>query len=276
MDKKITDIFLECKNSTEALQQLYNLFKERDHRFSLQLICSRAEISSRGYLSQVLSGKRTLSVKYRESMPRAFRLDELHTAALQTLIDLDCETDSDKIKALQEKLRTDKLALKVSFAVLSNNFAKNACAFEVFCAFGFFSNNPTFENLVELFGIDRKKSVEEALIMLEQEGYISKKRTSYFLNTQSLIFDRGEEGSTRTVFLKTALEDALHHLPKWINRTSEAHFESGIVSVTKKDYLRILPEIKNLIVKYQVDMESAEADTLVRFNIQIYPATDRK
>ncbi len=74
-------------------------------------------------------------------------------------------------------------------------------------------------------------------------------------------------------FLRQAIVKASRDAAKWYEQRSAAHFESSVMSVNSITYQKLLARLKDDLAQWQTELESERADTLVRFNIQIYPVT---
>lgn len=266
----IPEILLAAPHSSDALRELYEHFKSKERGFSLQLICKRAGISSRGYLSQVIHGQRTLHDKYKDSISKAFHLDGLSAAVLAALIDLDNASADEKAEC-EETLRLRRKALRALFTPLPFELAKNPLAFDLFAGIGLFPASPNIQDFSRLYGASREAQIADALALLEKHGFIECQDGCYSVLRSVIVFSGEEGGVAREEFLASSLREAARQLPTWVSRTREAHFEAGLISVRKDAYRAFVPRLQELIVQLQSELEAADADMLVRFGVQLYP-----
>jgi len=264
-------IIYQAKNSSEALRGLYEFEKATNKSKSLAYYCKRAGIPSTGYLSDVLSGKRTVNVKYRIAIVRAFDLSAEAAASLRLLIDIDNESDPDRIKTMKNKLSATKKALKVTHFTLPTETRDLFTALDVFCAFGLFGNRPTKSQLEHYFQSGKEHDVTRSLQLLESLGLISTEGDVFCLLHEHVIFGSQEGRLSHVEFLKMAIAHAAENVTDWFEQKEKAYFTSSVVSVRKEKYAGILQDIRTKMLVAQSDLESDNADMLVRFNVQIYP-----
>mgnify|MGYP000967579439 CR=1 FL=1 len=82
-------LLLDAKDAHGAILSLYRFGKASNAKWSLAYIAKKANISSTGYLSDVLKGKRILHPKYQDSIGLALGLNPGEAEYLSTLIALE-------------------------------------------------------------------------------------------------------------------------------------------------------------------------------------------
>ena len=272
MDKVAVAILLSAKSSSDALKRLYVERKFDDKSISMQTLCDAAGISSTGYLSDVLSGRRKLHLKYRRGITKAFKLGGAAARCLQTLLALDHEKDDARRAKLERRLTLLRKALRIERPPMAPELAELFLAVEVFCAFGLYQNRPTGDDLIGYFGPDRTKDIEAALQLLERLGMVRLEASGrYALLSEQVLFGNRPGSLTAVDFLKLALNDAAANVERWFPAKDQSHFASIIISVNYADYMTKLKKLKTDLLVTQADLESGAADRLVRFNIQVYP-----
>lgn len=82
-------------------------------------------------------------------------------------------------------------------------------------------------------------------------------------------FAESEDGTAHLEILRESILDAAKRSPAWFDRSDDAHFESMIVSVSRAEYRRLLQRLKSDLVQWVSDLETHDADSLVRVNVQV-------
>ncbi|MDQ3234058.1 MAG: hypothetical protein M3Q07_19790, partial [Pseudobdellovibrionaceae bacterium] len=223
--------------------------------------------------SEFLNGKRRLNNRYWKSFIKCFGLTgRLATAGL-LVFEMDATEDAEERRVLQEKLDS----LKRSFKKVEESFPSRlhgmVFAAEVYCAFGLYGNNPTKEQLKGYFGRDRALDVEYALACLlgiEVVG-LNTETQRYFIRENTIRFtDSDDSGMTMNNFHHYAVQDAERAFKKWYS-SQDAYFETMMISVKKSRLPEFIEKVKDHSILSAQEVESTEADMLIRFNVQIYP-----
>ncbi len=67
------------------------------------------------------------------------------------------------------------------------------------------------------------------------------------------------------------MEDARRNVDRWREKRDESIFSSYIISVKRSQYLKVVDQLRRNLLEIQSNLESDDADMLVRFNIQVFP-----
>lgn len=265
-------ILLFAESSSEALYQLYKYFKSTNSKYSLSYICRRLELNSKGYLSDVIHGRRLLHRRHWKKVAEVFSLTAPFAELLEILFQIDMEKNSESLQELRALLNSKKKSLTFSREVLPDKLRGMFFAFDVFCAFGLFNNQPKKQQLRDYFGVERGLELEVALSILLTTGLIEKTEDDgYKLVKNHIRFSDSEDGMSHLDFLKQSIEDARNQVERWKNKADQSIFASNIISVRRSDYLKTVERLKRELLEIQSNLESQEADMLIRFNIQVYP-----
>lgn len=233
--------------------------------------CAKAGISSTGYLSDVVNGKRKLHSKYGIGIAKAFGLSREEARCLRLMVDLDNTADPSQRARIEGKIALAKKVLRIAKRPLAKLY-EMFFAMEVFCAFGLYKNRPTQEQLVSCFGQAHAADVGAALAVLEGMGLV-RRNDGIFEPIDDQVFFAGDAGPEQHVkFLKQAMAHAVANLDRWFEERALAHFHSSIISVKRSEYLKLLPQLKSRFVDAEASLESSDADLLIRFNVQMYPS----
>lgn len=268
--QQVVRCLLAAKDSSEAIAELYHLRKRQDARFSLAALGKKAGINSRGYVSDLVSGRRVVSLKYADAVCGAFDLTDASSDYLKALIELD-HAEGEAADAATAKLDKLRKVLKVEHGSLPKYESQQFFAFEVFCAFSLFGNRPSRAQLAQYFGRARSIDVDYALHDLAMLGLVRKEDKHYVLLKDFISFGDSENGLSHLEFLKLSLSLAMRNLEKWFPRKDEAAIYSSIIAVEKTAYQEKLKELKAYCVEWQTGLETSTADSLIRFNVQVFP-----
>jgi uncharacterized protein (TIGR02147 family) len=274
MERVVVAVLLSSKTSSEALKRLYQEQKLTDSPLTLQVLCDKAGMPSTGYLSDVLSGRRTLHPKYRRGIAKAFALTGPAARALSAQVLLDHEKDQECRRKLTARLARLHKALRIDRQNPPSKIRDFFFAGEVFCAFGLYRNKPSVKDLLGYFGSERERDVHAALATLERLGAARlEEDETYTTLHPGVIFGEETNGAAHINFLKLALNDAVANVERWFPAKDRSHFGSSIISVRAADYEAKLRRIKTDLLVAQADLESGDADLLIHFNVQIYPVS---
>lgn len=265
--------FLGSENPSTIFRALFDRRKQTHPHFSIAQLCKTCGIPSRGYLSEFLNGKRRLNNRYWRSFVKSFGLTgRLATAGLLTF-EIEEAAGADERRQLLEKLDN----LRRSFKKVEESFPSRlhgmVFAAEVYCAFGLYGNNPTRDQLRGYFGKSRALDVDYALaclIGIEVIG-LNPETQRYFIRENTIRFtDSDDSGLTMNSFHQYAVQDAERAFKKWYS-SQDAYFETMMISVKKSRLPEFIEKVKDHSILAAQEVESTEADILIRFNVQIYP-----
>lgn len=273
--KETTAILLNAKTSREALRTLYHFTKGKKETFTLGSILLKTGIPSRGYLSMVFNGKKTLGEKYLGKIAKVFGLSPAETAYLEVLVRIDLSKAKATIAGLRAELAKARLELEVAQKVVGSRFGSYVLISEIFCALSLFKEPPTLNALLAKFGNHELLQVQGALAELENLGIIAKDpKTGAFRQLQNKVsWVRGDKVDDVVRGIEEIYRDGIEKLPRYFADREISLYNASIVTAKWSDYVRLLPKIREEIYKLENQIESDEADALVRFNIQLYPVT---
>jgi len=72
-------------------------------------------------------------------------------------------------------------------------------------------------------------------------------------------------------YLKKSILESVDRLPMLQTQREEVIFHSSILTVRRSTYRNLLKKIKQDFRTYHAELDDQKPDTLVRFNIQLYP-----
>jgi len=265
--------FLASDKPSTIFRALFERKKQTHPHFSIAQLCKACGIPSRGYLSEFLNGKRRLNSRYWKNFIKCFGLTGRLATAGHLLFEIEAADEIEERQQLQEKLDS----LKRSFKKVEESFPSRlhgmVFAAEVYCAFGLYGNSPSKEQLKGYFGRSRALDVEYALACLmgiEVIG-LNPETQRYFIRENTIRFtDSEDSGMTMNSFHQYAVQDAERAFKKWYS-SQDAYFETIMISVKKNRLAEFIEKVKDHSILTAQEVESTEADILIRFNVQIYP-----
>lgn len=272
MKSTLQEILISAPNSSVAIRELYQFLKKQNPRFSLAQICRKSGIPSTGYLSDVMSGKRVLSRKYGPAVAKSLNLGGAPEEYLVLLVEIDHADDGTKLSVLKDQLESLRRVMDVHVEAVPRPFQDDMLFYLiVFSSFALFGHEPSTEDLVNYFGVERDRKVREALTHLEKQGLVERQGDRFVQRRERVLFQDSEDGFSHIRFLRQSLEDAKTKLNFWYDRPAEAHIASSIITINARHYKELLPRIRTQLLQMQTALDHKEADALLRFNISIYP-----
>lgn len=268
---KIFETLRGSRNSVEALRALYLLYKKHNIKFSLTYFCARAGIASKGYLSEVLAGKKKLNPLYAEGLIKAFDLKGTAANYLKVLIELDEAEDFATTQKLMRKKENLEKSLRVQKEVMPSAPQDPFFVLQVYSTLGLFKNQASFPDLLRHFGPKKEFVLRRALEALSESHLIFQDGEYWSPTHEQVVFSSNDDHRSHFHFLNSCLERAKEGVEKWYAKNSEAYFESSIISVNRKTYEELLPKIRASANELQSQLETAEADQLILFGIQVFP-----
>lgn len=265
------EILVSAQSPSEAVQRLFNLEKSRNLKFSLSLLSKRSGIGSRGYLSEIVRGKKNISPKKAEKIAKGLNLDSLEKECFQNLVLLAHSKKSSNKAELMAELELSRQALQISSMPMPSTALMKFFAFEVFCVFSLFKNEASQQQLANYFGIERKDDVVAAIAELQSWGLIKFRDEKFVVEKPFVLFHEGAAKNKHIEFLRYRLDDAKLHAAKWFSQPENALLISVMIAANSKHYQKWLEQTKSLLKKQMSKIETKRADTLLNFNVQIYP-----
>jgi transcriptional regulator with XRE-family HTH domain len=243
---------------------------------SLAALAKAAGLASKGYLSEVLRGKRLPKPVTAEALARALGLTGVPLRYFGILAARAAEADASKAAALDAELAALVKALHVGVAPMPEASGLSGFAIEVYCAFGLFAGKPGRQDLVGYFGKSRAFDVDRALHELARGDFVVAHADHYTLreDTRHFAFDESKGGVAHLEFLRHAITAAAAAAEAWFPRKADSHFEAMILSVRRADYRVALQRLKADLLAWESGVETHDADTLIRFNVQVHPLED--
>lgn len=268
---QIDYILLSAKTSHEALKSLYSFQKQKQPNFSLTILGRKLGISSKGHISDMIRGRRSISRKHWSILSQVFDLSETQTHVFHCLL------ERDHSKCDQQKSYFDK-QLKSLESMLTNRFDPEAlpkvktptkAAKELVEAFNIFPEEPSFRDFLDYFGRHRYKEIEIALSYLLDHGYVIENDSCYRL-TQNLSFPVENLGQ-QPDYLKANFIEGCEQIDRFGHKPEQAVFSSDVLSLSPDQYQGLLNEMSSYLNKLKSQSNTNDAKHLIKMNVQLYP-----
>ncbi len=269
-------ILCDATSAGSALRELYERRKAVRDSFSLAYMCRKTG-ASKGYISDVLRGRRKLNPSYWAAFVDLFQLQGASRGLFEILLKLERCKDVDERQQLEgEWQRLRKLA-RAHIKSFPHRARGMFFALELFCAFGLFDNQPTLAQLKAYYGRARAVEVDEALRFLVGMDLIAFDGERYRLLQDHIGFLNHDEDDPLSYqnYLRQGLDRAKTNVSRWCMQRDEAIFESTFLSVKNTEFQAAIAKIRQTMHEMQADLESSKADQLLLFNVQIFPVGNR-
>ncbi len=260
----------DLERAHEALALLIRRGKAHSPKQTLGFLAKKAGIPSTGYLSDVMSGRRQLHPKYRDALLDALVVTGTVRSFVTVLLQLEDLAEGDHADELVKEREAIRKVLRQQSRQFPERLAGMFFAFEVFAAFGLSGQKATRNQLRDFFGVGRGIEIERALGLLLQSGLIEREGDTFRIVSDQFYFI-GKDGLSHIDYLTMALREAEEKVSAWYERPDQSFFVSSILSVKDGAYRAKLPEIKAAMKRVESDLETGDADRLIRVNVQIYP-----
>ncbi len=258
-----------------ALRHLLAIRRAEHSKFSYSSISRKLGIKSRSYLAEAIKGKKKLNEKHIDPIVSSLNLPEAAAELLKNKLYLE---SADLNSTEREKLRIaiQDASKKFSSSQIELNDVRdiNLVMKMAMCLYIFPRGRATRRDIIELFGQERFVEVEWAIMDLLRNGLLVKEGDYFrYADNVSEIFHlyTRTSPSHEKAYLKSALQEASEHLDELNRRPESCVFYSGLITAQQLAYLQSMDFIKQSLRNIQSRIEAKDADSLVRFNVQIYP-----
>jgi uncharacterized protein (TIGR02147 family) len=272
-DAKLIDhLLLDAEDSSEALASLNRIRKSRSDRWSMRAACKRIGISSTGYFSDVLKGKRRLHPKYIEGTGAAFGLSKAQLKYFEVLVLRDQDEKGKADKSWAAELEKVSAPLRMEYVAFPKQLSEGLhWHIIVLSSFSLFKDAPTLRELGEYFGQSLLLPLSKSLHKLSEMGLVEIHNDRYTLSKTRIIFKESEDGLSEIEFLEKSTAHAASQVKAWYPKTEQSIFVSSVVTVKSQDLAKKLPDIRGRIHSILNELNSAQGDQLVEFNLQLFP-----
>ncbi|MFW7382100.1 MAG: TIGR02147 family protein [Oligoflexus sp.] len=268
----LTAILLSSQDASEAIKSLIVYKKNIHAKFTIGYICRKLGINYRSYLSDVTNRRKKLAKKYWHGFCELMELSHLETDYLLCLLQYETTSEECEDRRLSDKLSS--LKKQLSMPIIAGVDAKENIedlyfSFEIYATFGVFNCRPSHQDLIDTFGASKLNQINKSLNILLKLGLIERQGAYYQACTAAKMRFPSREQLEQIHHL--ALKDAASNIRPWIHDGDQAFFYNCTLSVKKEAYVQQLHELKRSFRKSYSDMETGDADSVVKMLVQVYP-----
>ena len=263
-----------------AVEKLIALRKLQTPYFSKSYLSKKLGLRSRGYLTDVFKKRKKLSARIAAPLVEQLGLEAKHEALLKKKLMLDtelCKTEEARASLLEEISMLMKNDSRESIAISENDNIEFLSL--IYLSFFLFAHNTgQRKDVVKLFGRDKGIVVDRSLHILVQKGVLIKEGSFYRPDENHTPSFLNLNCSTNHLikYLKSSILEGSEKVNQLKTIPGEVIFNSSVLTVRKKKYLELVAELKNDLNTMHAKLDDSQPDTLVRFNVQIYPLVSHK
>lgn len=258
-----------------ALEKLVVMKKLESPYFSKNYLTKKLGISSRGYLTDVFKGRKKLSARYAKPLVDLLGLDGSEGTYLEKKLLLS--TDFAKTDLIRDQLEYDLMVLGRKFRTVAVPVEDSTDAYVlslVYLSFFLYKDTQASRrDLYQSLEIVPAVAIDAALRELLMKGLLIENDHRISVNPdKEITFLNFQYSPDREIhFLKKTIEESSRKVDLLRARRDEVVFQSTVVTVRKKRYLEFVKKIKQDFRTMIADLDEADPDSLIRFNIQLYP-----
>lgn len=266
---------LFSETSTQAIASSYQMAKVNNPRLTLGTLSRKLGIRSKSFLSDVFHGRRILPESHVPALQAALKFSDEAAEVLLVLILRDrCRDESERAELSRRLARLRKLFLQ-SQLVLRGDDHGAFFALDVFCAFGLQHEPMTLADLKRIFGSASENRLRSALERLAQEKLIVRIQDAppaYAIQKCNIDLDSfggGKEGAIE--YFRYGI-DQLKGVSRqlWAERET-ALFHHVVLSMKRETLVQEIARFRQLLREKSLEMESQDADVLVRLAFGMHP-----
>jgi uncharacterized protein (TIGR02147 family) len=257
-----------CANSSQLLRLFFEWKKKQEPKISIGAVCKRAKIPSRGYLSDVMAGKRNLNQKYAAGIAQALGLKGFARKLWFNMMDLDTQIQ------LHADVQTQREKILKSWSVnrspMPSGGDDHYFVMEVFTSFGLFGGAASRAQLIEFFGA--RDRVISALRTLVTWGLVEEiADLQYQVRNGQVVFSGSADGFSHHKYLRNAIEVIRNSSQEWFRRPDVALTQAVTISAKASEVPRFIAKVRDQIDLLKAELECDDADSMIAFNLFSFP-----
>ena len=256
------------------LQNIIENSKSLNSRVSYEWIARSIGMSSKSNISDMVKGRRKFSKKYRQKFLNLFKVTGIPRLYIERWIVLEYDNlPSDRYEKEKYDLDILKKTLDIHFVGSIDEICWRHAI--VYSSLGLFqdgaSENQISKLPINISDVELSKILEDMVT----NDLFKKENGKYYFNDRQVILknEKNNENKTHIKFIKKGFKESIHSIENHFN-SSNAYFESVVLSVESRQYKKKLKELRDMILKFQAEIESdytEGADSIISFNISSFP-----
>lgn len=268
---------VEARSYRDFLQAAFNLNNAPRRNQSYALFAKRAGFASKGFLGDVIHGRKRITARSLPKFIRGLSLsgDETQLFTLlvqQTETDL-CDVEPARLEKDLSRLRSKVLARLEAFAQdPRQRFYRIRDWPLVYAALGDQTTGATVADVMNRTGITSAERCSRILDSMHKVGVVEEipERRAFVLRNPHLVFQEGDERSAIREFFLATNEKACQAASANFSEQSSLYFASA-VSVRRDDLPRMKAELRELLVRYIDRNEQSDGDVVALFCCSMLP-----
>jgi uncharacterized protein (TIGR02147 family) len=273
--QSIVSSILLSHSGVPALERLIVMKKMEQPSFTKNYLTRKVGLGSRAYLTDVFKGRKKLSARFVRPLVGTLDLEPFEAHYLEKKLLL--ETEYAKSPTVRDELLADLAVLEKSFRSMTLTVEDNTDVYAlslVYLSFFLFpQRQSSHRDLLKTLEILPAATIERSIQVLLQKGLIvehdhrlavNPEKDFSFLNAQYSV-------QQEAVYLQKSIAESIDRLPLLQQNRDEVVFHSSILTVRRSAYREFIKTIKQDFRTYHAELDDHNPDTLVRFNVQIYP-----
>lgn len=271
IDKELIKILAEASSASDAIHRLYQHRKTRNNKLSLAQICKFANISSRGYLSDIMNGRRTLHPKYLDGICRAFNIQGQGIEIMRLLLALERIKDSKSGERLQQQL--NQIRSSFNYEYVDVNAKHDLEEIDLLSSLALFKDKqaPLIDELAVVFGKEREVEMRRIIGNLLARGTLRQdEEQRIHLAKDKIWYTMDWRNEKHRNFSKRVLGEGLEKLHNENPASPDTTLYTIVISAKKDEYKTVIDRVREKLMEAAHELESPTPDCLLRLNVQIY------
>ncbi|NRA66055.1 MAG: TIGR02147 family protein [Pseudobacteriovorax sp.] len=259
----------------EALEKLIMLRKSEKPSFNKSAISRRLGCSSRSYLTDILKGRKSISIRLVKPLITLLGLDEHESRYLEIQLLLTTSFASDDatrsgLEGERKQLRSLLTSNKVQF---DEKIELNAIFLVYLTLYILPGKQGSYRSLYAKLTMLTAQQIQKSAHELIRQGLIQEQDSVLSICTEKefSFLDSESSDDYEQDFLRSAIEESIEHLPMVKEKRQDVIFHSSLITAEKAQLHSLLETMRNELSALRAKVESKNANQLVRFNLQLYP-----
>jgi uncharacterized protein (TIGR02147 family) len=257
------------------LERLIVMKKMENSAFTKNYVTRRVGLSSRGYLTDVFKGRKKLSARFVKPLVATLDLEPFEAAYLEKKLLL--ETEYAKSQETREELQAELHVLEKNFRSMTltveDHFDVYALSLVYLSLFLFPDKKASQRDLLKVLAILPAATIERSIMFLLQKELIIESDHRFTVNPDKdfSFLSAQYSASQEIAYLKKSFTEGIERLPLLQQQRDDVIFHSSVLTVKRSEYREFVRKIKQDFRTYHAELDHQHPDTLVRFNVQLYP-----
>jgi hypothetical protein len=272
-------VIIRSNGSLAALRAIIAIRRSENSKFTLSFLSKRLGIKSRSYLTEVVKGSKNLNPKHIVPLVGLLDLPLPETELLQGKLLLDFgDLAAAEIERLKLTVRDVEKKLTSTIVEIAGVRDIHLVMMLVASFHLFHEGCATRRQILDLFKRDKHFEIERAISDLLQNGLLIREGETYRFSPEysdRIHLYMSTSPQNEVSYLQASLKEANEYVAQYSKADKQSIFYSGIITADLAKYRDAMDHVKQNLRSIQSRIESEDADTLVRFSVQLYPVVTK-